>query len=117
MFEIAEVISAQIKETRGKATSCCGKEAVLGVELGEVYLLAISIRWRLPEEYAQLRIVLKRLNLLMVLIMKSHLAIRVHSLRQHAHLRSQKPLLMLLLLLDQLSLLARVSRRQRVHDL
>ena len=117
MFEIAEVISAQIKETRGKATSRCGKEAVLRVELGEVYLLAIPIRRRLPEEYTQLRIVLKRLNLLMVLIVKSHLAVWVHSLRQHTHLRSQKPLLMLLLLLDQLSLLARVSRRQRVHDL
>ena len=91
MFEITEVISAQIEETRGKAASCRRKEAVLWVELGEVYFLTVSIRWRLPEEYAKLRIVLKWLNLLMILIVNAHVPIRVHPLRQHAHLRL-KPL-------------------------
>lgn len=61
---------------------------------------------------------LKRLNLLMVLIVNAHVPVRVHPLRQHAHMRrSQKPLLVLLLLLKQLSLLVRVSAGQRVHDL
>ena len=118
MFEIAEVLSAQIKETRCKTASGCGKEAVLRVELGEVYLLTVAVRWRLPEEYAKFRIVLKWFNLLMILIVNGQVPIGVHPLRQHAHLRSQKPLLMmLLLLLEQLSLLARVSGCQRVHDL
>ena len=118
MFEIAEVISAQIEETRCKTASGCGKEAVLRVELGEVYFLTVAVRWRLPEEYTKLCIVLKWFNLLMILIVNSHVPIGVHSRRQHAHLRSQKPLLMmLLLLLEQLSLLARVSGCQRVHHL
>ena len=98
MFEITEVLSAQIKEARGKATASGCQESVLGVELGEVDVPAVPIRRSLPQEDAKLGVVLERLNLLMILIMNSHFSVRVHTLRKQAHLGGvHEPLLLLLL--------------------
>lgn len=43
MFKITEVLSTQIEESRSKPASCSGKEAVLWVELSEVYFLTVPI--------------------------------------------------------------------------
>ena len=49
MFEITEVISAQIKEARSEASARSRQEPVLGVELGEVDVPAVAIRRSLPQ--------------------------------------------------------------------
>ena len=50
MFEITEVVSAQIPQMRREASSCRCKEPVLRVELGEVYVSrAVPILLCLPQ--------------------------------------------------------------------
>ena len=86
MFEITEVISAQIKEARSEASTSSRQEPVLGVELGKVDVPTVSIRRSLPQVDAKVGVVLERLDLLMILIVNSHFSVRVHSLCKHAHL-------------------------------
>ena len=86
MFEFTEVISAQIKQACCEPSTGSRQQPVLGVELGEVDVSAVSIRRSLPQVHAKVGVVLERLDLLMVLIVNSHFSIRVHALCKHAHL-------------------------------
>jgi len=98
MFEITKVFAPQIIQARCEASSSRGKETVLGVELGKVDVLALSVLRGLPEEDSKLRVMLQRLYLLLVfhelvLIVYTHVTIGVHALGEHIH--GQQPLLLL----------------------
>ena len=58
VFEIAEVVSAQIEEARRKACTCGCEEPVLRVELREVDVSTVLILLGLPEIDSKLSIML-----------------------------------------------------------
>ena len=78
---------------------------MLWVELGEVDVPTVAVLLCLSQEDSKLAVVLKRLNLLVV---DGHVSIRVYAL-EHAQLGGHHPLLLVVLLLNQVSLLAGIS--------
>ena len=85
---------------------------MLGVELGEVDVPAVPVLLRLPQVDSKLTVVLERLNLLVV---DGQVCIGVHALVDHAQLGGHHPLLLVVLLLHQVSLLVGISASELVH--
>ena len=64
-LEIVEIISAEVPKLSFISAASSGKESMPGVELGEVDVpSSVSIRARLLQVHSEVRVVLKRLNLL-----------------------------------------------------
>jgi len=110
-LEIAVVVFSQVPQVGNKSVACRRQQPVFRVELSEVYLFhAVTVLTSLAQVDSQVRVVLKRLNLL---VLRGHLS-SVKPLHQ-LNLSCHHPVHVLVLLLQEVSLLRGVGTELAHH--